>query len=143
MDRVRYLAQSAVSFTRWSRTGPTKAEYPRTAAEFAEDGRLVIRSARLVGIGPPSNPRLITFTFGEDFDLYDGFSELRSRLNCGRRGEPRPSIRFRDPNEKRFEPVSYEEALTRSLEFRALARARDAGEPPHPYGGRVRKLGYR
>lgn len=124
-------------------TGEMKDRFPRTAGEFAEHGRLVMLTCQACGHREAVDPQLITFTFGENFDLYDGYSELRARLNCPRCCEPRPSIQFYNSKEKHFEPVSYEEALTNSLEFNAFVRVRDAGEARRPYRGRYRKLGRR
>lgn len=85
------------------------------------------------------DPQLLIFTFGEDFDVYEGYSELRSRLGCSQCGEPRPRALFYNPSQNSG-PVRYDEALTSSLEFSAFVHARDAGEPPRPYRGRYRKF---
>jgi hypothetical protein len=117
-----------------------KDRYPRTAGEFAGHGRQVVQRCQSCGHTEFLDPQLIIFTFGEDFDLYDGFAELRSRLNCCQCGEPAPQIRFHNAHQKHFEPVSFDEALTSDLEFSAFARARDADEPRRPYRGRYRKF---
>jgi hypothetical protein len=118
-----------------------KALYPRTAGELAEHSRWVILRCEGCGHNEVLDPQLVVFTFGDDFDLFDGFAEVGSRLSCSRCGAPRPAIRFHDPDHEHFEPVSYEEALASSLELSAFARARDADEPVRVHAGRVRKSG--
>ena len=120
-----------------------KARYPRTAGEFAEHDRHVVLRCEACGHHKAMDQQLVIFTFGEDFDLYDGYAEMQSRLSCEACGASRPAIHFYNASLKAFEPVSFEEALTSYLELRAFAQARDWNEPPHKHRGRVRKFGRR
>jgi hypothetical protein len=117
-----------------------KDRFPRTAGEFADHGRHVMLLCDSCRHRETVDSQFLIFTFGEDFDLYEGYSELQSRLSCSKCCAPRPRIHFYNPNAKNFEPVSYEEALTSSLEFGAFVAARDAGEAKRPYRGNYRKF---
>jgi hypothetical protein len=120
-----------------------QALYPRTAGEFAERNRWVILRCEGCGHNEVLDPQLVVFSFGKDFDLFEGFAGMRSRLSCSRCGAARPALRFHDPDHEHFEPVRYEEALAYSLELGAVAPARDADEPVRKRVGHVRKFGRR
>lgn len=120
-----------------------KDRFPRTAGEFAEHNRQVLLRCESCGHRWALEPQLVIFTFGEDFDLYDGFQEVRSRLACEQCGTERPDVLFRNLEDKYFEPVGYWQALTNDLEFRAFVRARDGDAPRRRGLGRIRRFGRR
>lgn len=115
--------------------------FPRTIRELADAGRHIIAHCDACPRRVALDPELLAFTFGEDFDCYAGLAELRGQLCCDECGAKRPRIYFRDPHEKPFEPIGYEDALTRALEFSAYSRA--TGESASHPGGRIRKFGRR
>ena len=101
-----------------------KERYPRTVSEFISTKRLVIIECETCRRKAPADLSLLELTFGGDFDMYSSMREMRDRLSCPACGHPRPVIEFHDPNQAHFEPVSFEESVTRQLEFSAYTRAR-------------------
>lgn len=105
--------------------------FPRTVTELAAGNRRVFvrcdecQRSRVV----PSD--LLAMEFGPDFDIYDGFQELRAQLRCEQCGKSHRVIDVVDSSRRAFEDVGFDEAVNRQLEFNALARARD-GDRPEP-----------
>jgi hypothetical protein len=103
-----------------------KDRYPRTVADFVETARLVIIECEDCRRKASLDLSLLELTFGADFDMYASMREMRNRLACPGCGSPRPIISFYDPHERAGTDVSFDESVTRSLEFSAYNRARAA-----------------
>lgn len=75
---------------------------------------------------------MLELTFGTDLDMYAPMRQLRNRLARPGRGGPRPIIGFYDPHERACNLVSFDDSVSRRLEFSVYNRARAAscGEAP-------------
>jgi hypothetical protein len=121
-----------------------KGRFPRTPAEFEEQGRAVVMrcpNGHTAWIKPSS----LVQRFGPDFDLYNGFAEMQAAFDCDVCGAKQEATIWR-PETKG--PMNYEEALVSGLEFSAFVTARDALRDPgmrarQGLGGRRRKFGRR
>lgn len=105
-----------------------KDRFPRTVREFAEHGRIVVVRCQTCHRARRVPSDVLEAAFGADFDLYDGYAALGVELRCDLCGEKHRAIDFVDESRNVFADVSFEESVTRSLEMRALWRARDGGE---------------
>jgi hypothetical protein len=119
-----------------------KDRFPRTPAEFKEHHRHVVMRCEACGQQDFLDQDRLIGLVGPDFDLYDGFHQLRAMLCCWMCGKGQPALTFHDATRRSYGPVSFEEALTFDLERQAFARARD-GEDPRKRSGRVRRFGRR
>ena len=115
-----------------------KDRYPRTIAEFAEHNRRVALHCEACHRSQQMALDVLEATFGPDFDLYDGYKELRAQLYCPYCGAPRPRVDFFNPEDRHGE-VSFEESVTYSLEFNAFVRARAETPFREPRKGPVRR----
>jgi hypothetical protein len=128
----RHLARRADS------ASAMKDRYPRTVAEFAEYQRSVALHCERCYRSQVMATDVLDATFGPEFDLYLGYRELRAQLYCPHCGAPRPRVSFFDPDERTGE-VSFEDSVTRSLEFDAYVRASAEGSLPEPVGAPTRR----
>ncbi len=103
-----------------------KDRYPRTVAEYVATSRLVIIECEDCRRKAPLDLSMLELTFGADFDMYASMREMRNRLACPGCGSPRPIISFYNPSERAGTEVSFDDSVTRSLEFGAYNRARAA-----------------
>ena len=101
-----------------------QGRFPRTVREFAEQGRRVLVHCARCDASRQVPPDVLEATFGPDFDLYAGYAALGEELRCAQCGEKRRSIDFVNPQQPMTGDVSFDESVTRQLEFRALVRAR-------------------
>lgn len=97
---------------------------PRTAREFAENGREVVVKCDACNRNRRVDPELLVLEFGEDFDCYSGLAELQAQLRCDACGERYRLVYFRNSRRRHFEPVSMDDATMYSLELSAYVRAR-------------------
>lgn len=125
--------------------------FPRTPAEFAEHGRLVVLRCACGAVWTLQPASLIQ-RMGPDADLYDitTFMALEHAFPCEACGR-RPEVSVYVPR-RMWEAVPFEEATCDSLELSAYANARDASHalrsgqswpPSRKNLGRVRKFGPR
>lgn len=111
-----------------------RGRFPRTVAEFAEHGRRVVSHCENCRAASAIPKHVLTATFGADFDLYDGLSEVRARMTCVSCGAARPRISFYNPADGAG-PVSFEDSVTHALELSAFARASAEGPLREPVRG--------
>jgi hypothetical protein len=129
-------------FVRGCYSHAMNGRFPRTAGEFKEHQRhVVLRCEACHETEFLDQDRLIGLV-GPDFDLYDGYHQLRAMLSCWMCGQGQPALTFYDASKRPFGPYSFEESLTASLEMSAFVLARD-GEDSRKGRGRVRKFGSR
>lgn len=130
---------------------------PQTLREYFDEGHTLLvvcsgeeRSCRHQAL--VELPSIIQ-RLGWDFNFDRERWKLQAMLACSNCGRANPYLFMqRRTGEEDRGPgigvahggetrVSYEEALRRSLELRAMARERDANDPVRPRAGRVRKFG--
>jgi hypothetical protein len=69
---------------------------PVTAREFQLAGKFVIQDCPQCMMRTKIEPSVITLTFGDDFDMYEGTREIRHRFGCPHCGARRPDVYFGD-----------------------------------------------
>lgn len=125
---------------RYSRS--MKDRFPRTPAEFKEHQRHVVLRCESCGEAEFFDQDRLIGLVGFNFDLYEGYHQLRAMLCCWMCGEGQPALTFHDATKRPFGPYTFEESLVSHLELQAFAHARD-GEDPQEHRGRYRKFGRR
>lgn len=103
----------------------TISRHERRGREYIDTARLVLIECEACRRKSPVDLSMLELTFGADFDMYSSMREMRTRLACPGCGSPRPVISFYDPHQRQGE-VSFEDSVSRSLEFSAYNRARAA-----------------